>query len=524
MSRYPGPDVRLFAALASAVVWTCAFPPLAWWPLAWIGIAPFLAALRTSPTLGRAVALAWLWCTAFAWCVGAWLPRGVARYFEQPGLVGIAFFLATATLTAGWQYMAFAAVYRMLARRFSVLLPFLAAAAFVGAELARVRGPGADPWGLVGYSQASVPAVIQIADVTGVYGVSFIVLAVNAALAELWIAWRGRRTVRPALSALALAVLLAGTVTAYGWLLLARAGVGPVTTTGTRVCVVQGDVAMHAQWSPSDYGKNLDLYLRLTRDVLARDGASLVVWPESAMTFFLDEEPLYRRAIAGVISPRGAQLLAGSPRALDAAHAAFSNSAFLLGPDGEVLGRYDKQRLLPFAEYFPLSFDALRRRFGRVRQFTAGGPSQPIGTDAGPAGVLICNEAFYGDIAAAHVRAGASWLVNLANDTWVSDAQFSRMALDMVRFRAIEERRWVVRASTWGPSALIDPSGRATVATATDTQEAIGGAIQSLGGETVYARVGDAFAFACVVAAALGLVRRANPRDPPVAGRLTTRV
>src|SRR5262249_61083767 len=104
----------------------------------------------------------------------------------------------------------------------------------------------------------------------------------------------------------------------------------------------------------------------------------------------------------------------------------------------------------------------LRRRFGRVRQFTPGGPAELLDTDAGRAGVLICNEAFYGRLAAERVLAGATWLVNLANDTWVSDPQFSRMALDMVRFRAIEQRRWLVRASTWGPSALVDPAGRVT--------------------------------------------------------------
>jgi apolipoprotein N-acyltransferase len=150
-------------------------------------------------------------------------------------------------------------------------------------------------------------------------------------------------------------------------------------------------------------------------------------------------------------------------------------------------------------------------------QFTVGEASRPIDTDAGPAGVLICNEAFYGGMAAARVRAGATWLASLANDTWVSDAQFSRMALDMVRFRAIEERRRVVRASTWGPSALVDPFGRVTVATATGAQDTVEGNVESLGGETLYARVGDAFALACVAAVALGLMRREK------APRLTTR-
>lgn len=507
--------MRLLAILGSAIAWTRAFPPSAWWLLAWIGIAPFLVAVRTAPTLVRAVTLAWLWCMAFAWCVGAWLPRGVVQYFEQPPLIGMAFFLATATLTAGVQYMAFAAAYRALARRSTSLLPLLGAAAFVGAELARGRAPGADPWALVGYSQAPVATVTQIADVTGVYGVSFVVVAVNAALAELWIARRDRSARRPAIRGLSIALLLAASVAAYGSLALSHASAVPTSSARRRVCVVQGDVAMGAQWSPSDYGKNLDVYLRLTRDALAPDAASLVVWPESAMTFFLDEESAYRRAIAGVLSARGTQLLAGAPRAVDETRATFTNSAFLLGPDGAILGRYDKQLLLPFAESFPLSIDALRGRFGRVRQFTPGGRAELLDTDAGRAGVLICNEAFYGRLAAERVLAGATWLVNLANDTWVSDPQFSRMALDMVRFRAIEQRRWLVRASTWGPSALVDPTGRVAAATVTGSQAAVCGAIQPLAGTTAYARLGDAFAGACVVAVALALLRNAGPPGPP---------
>ena len=369
-------DVRVLAVLASAAVWTSAFPPRGWWLVAWIGVVPFLVAVRAAPTLLRAGVLAWLWCVAFAWCIGAWLPGGVVRYFDQPALVGAAFFLATATLTAGLHYIGFAVAYRALARRHSsAVLPLLAAAAFVAAELLRVRGPGADPWGLVGYSQAGVIALPQIADVTGVYGVTFAVLAVNAALAELWLAYRVGASIVPAARGLALAGSLVVVLTAYGAFRIGSAPHHLADADAARVAIAQGDIGMHAQWLPSDYGKNLDVYLRLTDDVLARERVALVVWPESAMTFFVDEEPDYRGAIARVTAPHGVQLLAGAPRAADPAHTAFFNSVFLLGPDGEPIGRYDKQLLLPFAEYFPLSVDLLRRRFGRVRQFTPGGPA-----------------------------------------------------------------------------------------------------------------------------------------------------
>jgi apolipoprotein N-acyltransferase len=95
--------------------------------------------------------------------------------------------------------------------------------------------------------------------------------------------------------------------------------------------------------------------------------------------------------------------------------------------------------------------------------------------------------------------------VSLANDTWVSDAQFAQMALDMVRVRAVEQRRWLVRASTWGPSALVDPFGRTTMVTAPDTAATLAGTVEPLGGVTPYARIGDAFAAACAVAALAAL-------------------
>jgi len=99
-------------------------------------------------------------------------------------------------------------------------------------------------------------------------------------------------------------------------------------------------------------------------------------------------------------------------------------------------------------------------------------------------------------------------LVSLANDTWVSDAQFARMAFDMARVRAVEQRRWLVRASTWGPSALVDPFGRTAMVTAPDTAATLAGTVEPLGGVTPYARIGDAFAVACAVAALAALMAR----------------
>jgi apolipoprotein N-acyltransferase len=190
--------------------------------------------------------------------------------------------------------------------------------------------------------------------------------------------------------------------------------------------------------------------------------------------------------------------------------ATYFNSAFVVAPDGSVLARYDKQHLLPFAEYFPLpQLDFLRRDFGRVREFTAGAPGPPLPTVAGRAGVLICNEGLFPEIAGERVRAGAQYLINLSNDTWLNDRTYSEITFNMVAFRAIEQRRYLVRASSSGPSAIVDPSGRVVARSAPLSGAVVDGAIAARDERTVYSRVGDLFVFACAAAVILVALRDA---------------
>lgn len=504
--------VALGIGLVSAVACAAAFPPTAWYGLAWIGYAPLLVVLRRARTGARAAVLAWAWLTLFAWLVGAWLPRAVSVYFHQPAVVGGLFFLGVSGLMAAVEYAAFAIGYRALARRRSAaVMPLLAAAAWVVADAGRVAFFGGCPWGLPGYSQLPSPTVVQIADMTGVFGVTFVVVAVNAALAELWLAVAARRRLGPALAGCGVGGLVVGAVLAYG---VARLGTLDGGGPSTRVAVVQGNLDVGSQWRAEDYGRNLEAYLRLTHEVLVASGAQLVVWPESAMTFFLDREPLYRNAIAHVTQRHGAQLVAGGPRAVGEDPETFYNSVFVLLPDGTIAGRYDKVHLLPFAEYFPAhGIDLLQRRFGRVRQFAPGEPTAPPDTSAGRAGVLVCNEAMFGSVARERVRAGAQLLTTLANDSWVDDAQFSAMALDMMRLRAVETRRWMLRASTSGPSAVVDPAGRVVAATAMGSQAALVGDVQARNDLTPYTRFGDLLPWLCGLAVAGALLARRAP-DP----------
>ena len=499
----------LLATLVSAMLYGLSFPPAALRPLAWVALVPLLVALRRAST-GVAIFLAWLWTVLAAYAVGDWFPRAVSTYYQQPMAVGLGLFLGVSTFMAAAEYMAFAICYRRLVATSGAALPLVIAAAWVAAEFGRVQFLSGNPWALAGYSQVGMTPLVQIADVTGVYGVTFVLLAVNAALAELWLARRSRGPERSrAIAGLGSAVGVVAMVVGYGFARLAWPPGLPPGAQTVPIAVVQGNLDLGAQWRPEFYGENLEVYLRLTYQALREHKPLVVFWPESAMTFFLDEEPLYRKAIARVILPPRVQLVAGGPREVRSSPPAYYNSAFLLSSDGTIVARYDKQRLLPFAEYFPLEgLDLLRRRFARVREFTPGAATPPLPTPAGTAGVMICNEAMFAQTSAARVRAGASYLVNLANDTWVGDPKFAAIVFDTVALRAVEQRRYLVRASTSGPSGIVDPLGRVTAVTQPDTRAVLTGMVVPAASRTVYSGVGDLFAALCTMTAMVALLMR----------------
>jgi apolipoprotein N-acyltransferase len=503
-------SLRIAAAVLAGVLYGLCFPPLALKPLAWVALVPLLVAVRRA---GRweALGLGIVFAAAGTCATVDWLPRTVSTYYAQPVSVGIGLFLAVLVVTvvpwvAGWVVW-----YRHMSTTSTIAGPLLAAAAWVAAELGRASVLTGNPWVLFGYAQVGVDHVVQIADATGVYGISFVLVAVNAALADAWLAARRDGRLSPAaLAPLAAPLALVLLTLGYGAGRL-RGAVGPESS--ITVAAVQGNVDLGSQWNSAFYGQALDVYQRLSAEVLTRSRAPLIVWPENAMTFFLADEPAYRAAVASVLRPWSAELIAGGVHTDGGRPPRYYNSAFAVAPTGEILARYDKIRLLPFAEYFPLSeLDFLRREFGRVRELTASGELAVLPTPLGPAGVLICNEALFGADARRRVRAGATVLVNLSNDSWMNDRKFSGIAFDMSSLRAVEQRRYLVRASTSGPSGIVDPYGRVTARSGMFTADTVSGAVAPMTIVTPYARVADLFAWTCAGVAVIAPLARRRRR------------
>jgi apolipoprotein N-acyltransferase len=438
------------------------------------------------------------------------MPGAVAHYFAQPWLVGFALFVVVAGGMAAPYYAAFAAVAPPLARGGGFAGPLAVGAAWAGAELLRGRllngdllYVGSSTWATLGYSQSDVLPVVQVAALFGVYGISFVVATANAALAQAVT----QRDPRGLLAAGAVILATLG----YGFATLSGA---PDAPTGTRLALVQPALDASGRWQVGGAARSLDTYLRLTRDALRDDPADLVVWPEAALPLFLEEEDLYRRGIDRMMSELGTGLVLGAMRRETGARERYWNSVFVLGEGGAIAARYDKIALLPFMEYFPSGIDLLRRRFGRLREFTPGDDAAPLPTRAGPAGVLVCNEAYLPHVARRRVADGARFLLNPSNDGWVLDAGFAAHQFQIASLRAVETRTALVRASDSGPSGVVDAWGRVTGRTAV-SEAAVARAVLAPGpADAPYLFWGDVpVGAAALLALTWGALRARRARD-----------
>lgn len=489
--------------LATTVLFALSFPPHGSPLVAWTCLVPLLLVLRVLPPL-HCFLVTWLSGLTMAYAITRFLPDAVAVYYGQGRLFGALLFVASVSAMCCVSHVLFGLWYRRDSRRETALSPLAVGAAWVVAEFVRGDLEG-NPWGTLGYTQAGVLPVVQVAEWTGVYGVSFLVVAVNAALAQLAAAVAARRPARAALGGLAIAAALAAAAFVHGSARLP--GVEAATKADVPVAIVQGNEDLGARWRREFYGATLEGYLRQTAGALRESPPAIVFWPENALTFFLADEPLYRDAIGQALSPAGSQLVTGGPFQ-EADRTRVYNSAFLLAPDGGVRGRYDKRVLMPFAEYYPRWFHLFRRRsFDEVEEFTPGPPSPPLATAAGPAAVVTCNEALFPRTVAGRIAEGGAYIVNLANDAWLGVHEYSDRVLDFAVLRAIEQRRFVVRASTSGGSALIAPSGRVLARSRPFEAEVLRGSIAPSDERTPYGRAGDWFVGLCALSLAFGALR-----------------
>lgn len=525
VSRSDAPSVRrgsaagrLGLAVASGLLVASAFPPLDLGWVAFIGWVPLFLSLsgagpREAARLGFAGGLAFYLATIW------WVINTMTTYGGLPlGLSLVALLLLAAVLsgyTAAFAWLVATGEGRLPLPVW--LRPTLAAILWTALELARTYLFSGFPWALLGYTQHREPTVRLLAAAVGVYGVSALVMLVNgttaALLRRLVRRGPGEGSARDALVAVGIAALVVLATVGYGRGIWQDPTGGPAV----RVGLLQGNIDQTIKWDRGFQVATLETYERLGRRVAAERPA-LIVWPETAVPFILRREPELSPRVGRYVAETGVPMLIGSPDA--GADGRLYNTAFLVGTDGGILGRYDKRHLVPFGEYVPLqrAFFFLDKLVTGIGDFGRGRKATVFG-GAGPAfSVMICYEVIFPAEVREFVRAGATYLVNITNDAWFGRSGAPSQHLAMAAMRAVENGSYLVRAANTGISAVIAPTGEILARTEIFTEAAFVGTIHARQAETPYTRYGDVLAWACLVcsmgyaAALLWSLRRSSLR------------
>jgi apolipoprotein N-acyltransferase len=491
-------DVLL--CVVGGVLMALSFPKAGIFVLAWICLVPLLTAIRDKgPASASLLGLVF----GFAAYVGIlyWTVYPVTVYGGISMALAVVFMLLLVSYIAVYLAL-FAAAVSWARERFGLSVFVSAPVSFVFLEYVRSFFITGFPWGLIGHSQLPWLVLMQVLDITGVYGVSFVVVAVNAALFLVIerIVGRSRRfpTIETAVSALLVTVLVV-----YGIYAIDREHKIMEAGAPVPVALVQPNIRQDLKWDPAFQEETMEIYEDMTLASISHN-PRLVVWPETATPFFFQNHPFFRPRVEELARRVGAPLLFGTPAFEDdGGTLKFYNRAYLLDDTGRITGYYDKIHLVPFVEYVPLRgifFFVDKLASGSAGDFSKGTITDPISTDFGPVGILICYEAIFPESARLFAKNGAAILVNITNDAWFGTTSAPYQHFAMARMRSIETRLFLVRAANTGITAVIDPTGTDQIKTDIFTRTVAVGEVIPKPRMTFYTRFGDLFALLITIA------------------------
>lgn len=323
------------------------------------------------------------------------------------------------------------------------------------------------PWLPLSGALAVWPVMIQAADVTGAYFCSAlwlwaVLLGIYAFANKKFIAWRR----------LFCGIVICAALLSYGvWRLkIPPYDKAPDGADSIAALFVEGNVDQNQKWVPAFQRQTLDLYIDLTKGGLEdvrRQGITqpLILWPETALPFFFETRPQLAAVVRENARIFNCPLLFGAPgleRTAELPEGAIFNRAFLIGPDGSILGHYDKEHLVPFGEYLPswLDLDFLKSLLQGVGIYKEGSATNPLHYGTLALGMLICYEGIFPWLAQRRVEQGANILADISNDGWFGKTPAARQHLFLTIPRCVEQNRWLLRATNTGISAVVDNRGR----------------------------------------------------------------
>jgi apolipoprotein N-acyltransferase len=501
----------------------------AWWglaPLLWALLSPICVdgkkPLRTAFLLG--------YLSGFLWYIGNcyWVRNTMMKYGDMPPMAPTLLLIGySAVLGLYWGVFGWAVVLIRRACGKTRLALAAAPVLWTALELAAARFTSV-PWDQLGYSQVDNTLVNHLAPWTGVYGISFVLVGVNALISGGFLldCRRVHRFNDRQIAAVA------------GVVLMCCGGIG-VTIPATRpapsatAVLIQPnlDVGNESRWNkPGEWEEHMAEFQKLsseqckgyiagipqtdapTGEIICpphETHPALIAWPESPAPFD-ESDPRFLDSLRKMAQSNHAPIVTGGIGwTLDQKDNEWDyfNSAIVFGADGEKVGRYDKIHLVPFGEYVPFEnlLTFARKLTGRVSKFTRGTDRKVFRLDGRRYGIFICYEAVFADEVRHFAQLGAEVLVNISDDGWYGDTSAAWQHLNMARMRAIENRRWILRDTNTGVTCVIDPYGAVRQSIPRHQTDVLPAEFGFRDDVTFYTEHGDVFGWACAILG-LGLV------------------
>jgi apolipoprotein N-acyltransferase len=507
------------SAIFSGMLVALSFPRTDYYPLAWVALVPLLYSLyfldkKNAFRFGFTFGIVYFFGTCY------WIYYSINHYGSVPLFPSLLLVLVLCCYLSLYPAV-FAMLFAVHMKKTDMPVMFVAPILWTSLEFLRSYALTGFPWSSLGYSQYSFLPAIQIADITGIYGVSFLIVAFNGVLADILL-MKHRREERPLYSLLPTVtgfVLMALAVVftfSYGFYRLHQDRDGPTV----RVAVLQGNIEQDHKWDPAYQQSVISAYKELSI-AAATQKPDLIVWPETALPFVFGKNEaltedlkffqagLHSYLLTGTITEKEEDGLSGRAKN-KRGPLKYSNSAVLLNAVGKVSYIYDKIHLVPFGEYVPLRkilFFVDKLAYG-IGDYNPGTSYMRAVTPFGSFGTLICYEVIFPGLARKFFSKDGDFLITITNDAWFGKTCGPYQHFSMAVFRAVENRKPVIRAANSGISGFIDSRGRVLVKTDLFKRTFSVMDIKKDKTVTVYTKYGDIFSFLCIISSLLFLIKK----------------
>jgi apolipoprotein N-acyltransferase len=486
---------------ASGILLVLSFPSFNYYLLAWVAFVPLLVSLWTKGPR-QAFSAGYIFGLTYFFGTLYWIYHSINHFGGVPFLASVCIVILLC-LYLGLFPAIFSFLFVQMIKKTKLPALLIAPVLWVVLEFVRSYALTGFPWSSIGYSQYKFLYIIQVADITGVYGISFLVLMVNGAIADM-ILLRKRVRQMPlfpisfTVVGMSVVFIIIAVSLGYGQWRLSQQRSGNLV----KASVIQGNIEQDKKWEPAFQNEVLETYFTLSRKAV-ETSPQLIIWPETAVPFMFDYDKPNTEKLVDFERGLGTDLLFGSVQVQEHSRGKtlLTNSAVLLNREGKNIYEYDKIHLVPFGEYVPLRsvLFFIDKLVAGIGDYVPGEEYARAETNFGSFGTMICYEIIFPGLVRKFFTDGGDFIITITNDAWFGKTAGPYQHFSMAVFRAIENRKPVIRAANTGISGFIDSSGRVLSETPLFQRLVLSGQVKTDRTMTFYTKYGDLFSYLCIV-------------------------